>query len=217
MSKSIPKLGFTTMALPGFLLGEEMTEGKRAEAVEALKKQGYEICETESVFTQDDAFAAGQYLNKQSVDCLCVVCTTFIPDYFVTELVKACNRPVFLWGLEREVFCLATVCLPLITGSLYKLNKDCCAVSGDVDSEHVFKKLFDYSRASMLNNRLKSVKIGYTGYKPSIMFGMEGNDFSLDNNFGVTVKPIPTEDFYEAAEAVKDEEVEKIIQMIKEL
>lgn len=197
-----PRIGFVAMSLPGFLLGEEMTPAKSAECIQALKDRGYEILEAECVYSQEDAKRIGKTFSKEDVDCICVLLTTFIADYFITELVKTCDKPVFLWALEREVHCLATVCTPLIAVSLKNLKKDCCVVSGDVDDDFVYEKLFSYSRAAMLKNRLRDTVIGYIGHKPSIMFSMESDEYLLDNNFGVTVKPIPIEDFYNAAEKI---------------
>lgn len=197
-----PKIGFVAMSLPGFLLGEEMTPAKSAECVQALKNRGYDVLEAECAYSQEDAKRIGKTFSKENVDCVCVLLTTFIADYFITELVKTCDKPVFLWALEREVHCLSTVCTPLIAASMKNLKKDCCVVSGDVDDDFVYEKLFSYSRAAMLKNRLRDTVIGYVGHKPCIMFSMESDEYLLDRKIGVTVKPIAIEEFYQAAEQV---------------
>ena len=204
-----PKIGFVAMSLPGFLLGEEMTPEKSAECVQALKDRGYNVYETECASAPAEAKRIGKTFTKENVDCICVLLATFVADYFITELVKACDRPVFLWALEREVHCLSTVCTPLIASSLKNLEKDCCVVSGDVDDEFVYEKLFFYSRAAMLRNRLRDVTIGYIGHKPSIMFSMESDEYLLDRKLGITVKPIPVEEFYLTAQQVDPDLVAK--------
>lgn len=204
-----PKLGFVTMAMPGYLLGEEMAPKKHTEGMEALKKQGYELYNGSCVYSQDEAFALGEIFLKEQIDCVCILLATFVADYYITEMVKSCDKPLFLWALEREVHCLSTVCTPLIAASLKNLGKDCCVVSGDIKDEFVYKKLFSYSRAAMLKNRIKGKRIGYIGHKPSIMYSMESDEFMLDRKLGVTLKIIPIEDFYLTAQKISQQHVEE--------
>ncbi len=196
--RKAPKIGFITMTLPGYLLGEELAPAKDREAIEALEARGYTVVAKGCVESREAAAKAGLELAGTDIDLLCVMTATFIPDYFITELARQCEKPLFLWALEREVFCLSTVCLPLITASLYNLDRDCCAVSGDIGEEHVFLKLADYAKAACLKRRLHGARIGYTGFKPPIMYSMESNEYLLDRCFGVSVYPIPAEEFYEA-------------------
>lgn len=200
MRGTTPKLGFVTMALPGYFLGDEMCESKHNEGYEMLQKLGYDVCSASAVFSPEEAYSAGLKLRNENVDCLVVLLATFVADYFVTELVKACDKPVFLWALDREVTCITMVCTPLITASLKNLNKDCCVVCGEIDDEYCVDQLFKYSKAAMLKNRLVGARIGYSGHKPEIMYSMAANEYLLDQKLGVTIVNMPIEDFYTEAD-----------------
>lgn len=207
MSAATPKLGFVTMALPGYFLGDEMCESKRLEGLEMLRRAGYDVCAAPAVFSPEQAYAAGSELNKENIDCLVVFLATFVADYFVTELVKACDKPVFIWAHDREVTCITMVCTPLITASLKNLKKDCCVVSGEINDSYCLEQLSHYSRAAMLKNRLYGARFGYSGHKPEIMYSMAANEYLLDRKLGVTVVNMPIEDFYAEAEKQNQEEI----------
>ncbi len=207
MVGTIPKLGFVAMALPGYFMGEEMCEDKRLEGIAALEKAGYQLSAAPAVYSPDDAFSAGIMLRNENVDCLVVLLTTFVADYFVTELAKACNKPVFLWAPDREVTCITMVCTPLITASLKNLGRDCCVVSGELNDEYCIEQLYRYSKAAMLKNRLRGARIGYSGHKPEIMYSMAANEYLLDQKLGVTVVNLPIEDFYKEAEKQDPEQI----------
>lgn len=209
MKESTPKLGFVTMALPGYFLGDELCESKRLEGLEMLKQAGYDVCAAPAVFSPDEAFEAGIQLKKENVDCLVVFLATFVADYFVTELVKACDKPVFIWAHDREVTCITMVCTPLITASLKTLQKDCCVVSGEVNDPYCMEQLYHYSRAAMLKNRLYGARFGYSGHKPEIMYSMAANEYLLDQKLGVTIVNMPIEDFYAEAEKQDEEEIRR--------
>lgn len=200
MQGKIPKLGYVAMALPGYFLGDEMCEEKRREGLEMLEASGYKVCAAPAVFSPEEALAAGKQFEQENVDCLVVLLATFVADYFVTELVKACDRPVFIWALDREVNCITMVCTPLITASLKNLKKDCLVVCGEIQDAYCKEQLFHYSKAAMLKNRLIAARIGYSGHKPEIMYSMAANEYLLDQKLGVTVVNMPIEDFYKEAE-----------------
>lgn len=215
MKGTIPKLGLVTMALPGYFLGDELCESKRLEAIAMLERAGYEVCAAPAVFSSEEAFAAGQALHAEHVDCLVVFLATFVADYFVTELVKACDKPVFLWAHDREVTCITMVCTPLITASLKNLKKDCCVVSGEIDDPYCLEQLAHYSGAAMLKNRLYGARIGYSGHKPEIMYSMAANEYLLDKKLGVTVVNMPIEDFYKEADRQDPEEVRRLWEQMR--
>jgi len=199
-----PKIGFTTMALPGYFLGDEMCASNHAEGLQMLKALEYDVCEGPCVFSPEEAREAGKQFAQENVDCLFVFLATFVADYFVTELVKACDKPVFIWALDREVTCITMVCTPLITASLKNLNKDCRVVSGEINDPYCVDALSHYAKAAMLKNRLHGARIGYSGHKPEIMYSMAANEYLLDQKLGVTVVNMPIEDFY--AEADRQDE-----------
>lgn len=209
MKGTAPKIGFVTMALPGYFLGEEMCDDKRLEGLKMLKEQGFDVVAAPSVFSPEEARRVGEALAAENVDCLVVLLATFVADYFVTELTKACDRPVFLWALDREVTCITMVCTPLISASMKTLGRDISVVSGEIDDDYCLRQLHHYAKAAMLRNRLRGARIGYSGHKPEIMYSMAANEYLLDQKLGVTVVNMPIEDFYAEADRQDAKEVEK--------
>lgn len=197
------------MALPGYFLGDEMCDDKRLEGIQMLQAEGYEVTAAPAVFSPEQAREAGIAFAKENVDCMVVLLATFVADYFVTELLKGCDKPVFLWALDREVTCITMVCTPLITASLKNLKKDCCVVCGEIDDDYCKEQLAHYAKAAMLKNQLRGARIGYSGHKPEIMYSMAANEYLLDQKLGVTVVNLPIEDFYAEAERQDPEAVRK--------
>ncbi len=199
-----PVLGVVGMAMPGLFLGEELCLSKAEELCDILRDNNYKVVTASDIcaFSDDEALKVGKELNTSDVDCLVVAIATFIPDYYITELLKGCDKPVFLWAIDRELHCIPMVCLPLITASLYNLNKTCCALAGEVNDKYILDKLLHFANASLLFNRLKTAKIGYSGYRPRIMYSMESNAYLLDKHLGITIIPIPMEKFYNSADEI---------------
>ena len=212
---TVPKIGFAAMSLPGFLLGEEMTPQKRDEGVHALQLKGYELIVTSCIYSQEDARTAGKMLVHSDVDCICVMLATFVPDYFVTTLLKECSKPVFIWALEREIYCIPTVSTLLIAASLKNLGIDYCVMSANVDDAFLYQRLYEYTKAAMLKNRLSQLRIGCIGHKPSIMYSMESDEFLIERKLGVSLIPIPSEDFYRIADQVKYDDIRRKWEEIK--
>lgn len=209
MVGTAPKIGYVSMALPGYFLGDEMCESKHQEGLAVLEKMGYDIVNGPSAFSPEECRAAGEAFAKENVDCMVVLLATFVADYFVTELVKACNRPVFLWALDREVTCITMVCTPLISASMKTLGKDICVVSGEFDDAYCLDQLQHYAKAAMLKNKLRGARIGYSGHKPEIMYSMAANEYLLDKKLGVTVVNMPIEDFYAEADKQDPKEIQE--------
>ena len=64
-----PKIGFVTMALPGYYLGDEMCQDKHDEGLNMLKKLGYDVCDANCVYSPEQCREKGEYLNNQNIDC----------------------------------------------------------------------------------------------------------------------------------------------------
>ena len=210
MNKTTARIGYSAMALPGFFMGEEETPAKHEEGLKTFTTLGYEIVDGGCIYSPEEAESAGRLFAREDVDCLVVLLTTFVADYFITNLTKACDRPVFLWALDRDVNNITMVCTPLISASMKNLGRDICPVSGELDDTYCIDKLRHYANAAMLRNRAKGMRIGYSGHKPEIMYSMAANEYLLDQVLGITVINIPIEDFYREAGSINPEEAEKL-------
>ena len=198
-----PRVGVVGAAYPGFHLGEEMAEAKFQQMVDALAGQPLDLCVVPAIVTDtDSARATGQQLGAEKPDCLLIVLTTFIPDTFVVDLLRECDVPVFLWAIEREIDCLALVCGPMITASLYNLQKPYSLHASDIPDDRVCGHLLTFARAAMLRRMLRQLRVGYMGGKPSIMFSMSTDEYTLVEKLGVTVENIPIQELYDRAAAL---------------
>ena len=210
MDKTTVRIGFSTMALPGYFMGEEETPAKHEEGIRKVRDLGYEVIDGGCVYSPEEAERAGEAFCSSNVDCLVVLLATFVADYFITELTKACDRPVFLWALDRDVNNITMVCTPLISASMKNLGRDICPVSGELDDAYCIEKLRHYANAAMLKNRVRGMRIGYSGHKPEIMYSMAANEYLLDQVLGVTVVNMPIEDFYRTAEQIDPQEAQEL-------
>ncbi len=127
------RLGLVGLAYGGYNLGEELGPAKLGEMHRLLAAQPVTVVPASRfVLTDADARAAGEELGRADVDCILAVITTFVPDTFIVELLDACDKPVFLWCVERELQCISVVCGPLITATLFNLGKRYEIVGADI-------------------------------------------------------------------------------------
>lgn len=205
-----PIAGLVGMAYPGYHLGEEMCISKTKEALACLGGAELELYPAgEQVLDELSAARIGRQFAERKVDCILAVITTFVPDHFVTVLLDQCDVPVFLWCLEREIKCLATVCGPLITATLRELNKKYILIASDLNDSEAIGEFMVFARACAMRRILRTLRVGYAGGKNNIMFSMTADDFTLKQKFGVTTVPIPMEEFYQESEKIpaKDAQV----------
>ena len=217
-SKLTPRLGLVGLAYGGYSLGEELGPGKLAEMRDLLAGQPLEtVAAGRFALTEAHARAAGEELAKANVDCILGVITTFVPDHFIVALLDACDKPVFLWCVERELHCISVVCGPLITATLYELGKPCAIAAADIRATDHRSPITDHSplssllafaRAAMMRRLLRELRVGYCGGKNEIMFSMSADDYTLKRRFGVTTVTLPIEAFYETADAVSAADAE---------
>lgn len=202
-----PRVGVVALAYPGYNLGEEMCAAKLEEMQAVLRAETFELIDAPLLVTDEaQARQAGAALAATGVDCLLAVITTFVPDYFITELLYACDKPIFLWAVEREMQCISLVCGPLITASLYNLEKQYALHGADIGDTATLEELRIFARAAMLRRALGTLRVGYSGGKPPIMFSMAVDEYALTKQLGVSVVHIPIEDVYHGAKAIPERE-----------
>ena len=202
-----PRVGVIGLAYPGYNLGEEMCAAKLAEALSMLRRRPVDITPVaRPVLDEAGARQAGEELAKADVDCILTVITTFVPDYFLTELLDRCPVPVFLWAVEREMQCIALVCGPLITASLYNLGRHYHLAGADFGDAATLSDLEVFARAAMLGRVLRTMRVGYCGGKCPIMFSLTADEYALKRILGTTVVTLPVEEFHDLAAHVRDDE-----------
>ncbi|MHB9108092.1 MAG: hypothetical protein ACYDCO_13620 [Armatimonadota bacterium] len=211
-----PRVGVVGLAFPGYQLGEEMCPAKYREMLDLLGKEHLELI-TADVLVYDEASArkAGEQLQAQGVDCLLGVLTTFVPDYFVVELLNGCDVPIFLWAVEREIGCLSLVCGPLVTATLYNLNKRYALYGADIPDEDTLGELYTFARAAMMQRLLRDMRVGFCGGKCPIMFSLSVDEYAITRKLGPAVVNLPIEELYKAAETIPDAEVAAYWQQTK--
>ena len=201
-----PRLGVVGLAYPGYNLGEEMCPAKFREMLDLLGGEQWELV-TPDVLVYDEASArqAGEQLQAQGVDGILAVLTTFVPDYFIVELLQGCDAPIFLWAVEREIDCLSLVCGPLITATLYNLGKQYQLYGADIADEATLARLRTFARAAMMRRLLRTMRVGFCGGKCPIMFSMAVDEYAITRALGASVITLPIEGFYQAAQGISDE------------
>ena len=113
-----PRIGVVGPAFPGYQLGAELSAGKFREALNYLSSLPVEVVAGSKIVTDNSqAGEIGDEFSQANVDGILAVALTFIPDHFIVGLLDQCNMPIFLWCVERDLKCLATVCGPMITAT----------------------------------------------------------------------------------------------------
>lgn len=202
-----PSIGMVGIAYGGYNLGEELGPGKLSEMERLLADQPVQVVNAEMFCrTEADCRAAGEHLARANVDCILVVLTTFVPDYFIVELLDNCDKPVFLWAVEREIQCISIVCGPMITATLFNLEKRYELRGADISDSSTLGHLLAFSRAAMLERVLRTMRVGFSGGKCPIMFSMSFDEYEIKRRLGSTVINIPVEEFYERADALPEDD-----------
>lgn len=208
VSSPHPCIGVLGLCYPGYNLGEEMCAPKLEEMLARLARENFDVVPA-ATLVHDEATArqAGAELATQQVDCLVAVITTFVPDYFIVELLKQCDVPIFLWAVEREIGCLSLVCGPLITATLFNLDKRYALAGADINDAQSMVQLHAFVRAAQAFRLLRNMRVGYVGGKCPIMFSMAVDEYALTRQLGITIVPLPIEELYRRAEAIPEADV----------
>lgn len=214
--KSKPCLGIVGLAQTGYNLGEDLAPGKFQEMLNNLEGLGIDIiAEKKIVVNTEQAREVSRKFQEKKVDFICAVICTFVPDYYIVELLHHCDVPIFLWAIEREMKCIALVCGPLITSTLYDLEKEYALYGADVKDSEVTEELKIFARAAMMRRILKEMRVGYIGFKPNIMFSMSADEYGLKKIMGVSVCSFPDEEYCRRVAKISNSEAEKEWERIK--
>jgi L-fucose isomerase-like protein len=207
-----PKVAAVTFAFGGYNLGEELAPEKNRQMQNHLAKTALDIHFYKNiVLTRKESKEAGDFFGVQSdIDCILAVITTFVPDHFIIDFLERCNKPIFLWAIEREMQCIALVCGPLITGSLYELGYKYFLTASEIADQFSTESLIRFSRAAMIYNKFKKLTVGYVGGKNNIMFNMSADDITLKKKLGISVEVIAAEEFYNLKCDLDDEEIQSV-------
>ncbi|MCL5998467.1 MAG: hypothetical protein M1546_20795 [Chloroflexi bacterium] len=204
-----PRVGHVTLAFPGYYLGEEKAPAKHAEMLAYLQRLGLDVVPaTDIVLDRASATRAGRELAAANVDCICANLATFVPDHYLVDLLAACDVPVFLWAIEREIDCLSLVGGMLINPTLYELGKRYQLYGADIGDTETGEKLMIFARACMARRSLAEMRVGYMGGNPDIMFSMAADEYGLKKTFGVSVIPLRDADYLARQAAVRQERAE---------
>ncbi len=186
-----PRVGSLAMAFPGYYLGEEMAPAKHEEMLAHLGSLELEVIKVDPiVLSRADAQQAGRELAAAGVDCICATLATFVPDHYVVDLLEACDVPLFMWAVEREIDCLSLVGGILINPTLYDLGKRYQLYGADIGDSETTERLVVFAQAAMLRQVLRDMRVGYMGGNPDIMFSMAVDEYGLKKVLGVTVIPL---------------------------
>ena len=209
-------MGVVGLAYPGYSLGENLGPGKLAEMAARVSALPLDARVAPTfVRSEGDAQRAGMELAALGADFILAVLTTFVPDTFIVELLRQCDRPLFLWAVERELPCIALVCVPLITATLHNLDKRYHVEGADIADTEAEAQLVRFARAAAAEGSLRKLRAGYCGGRCPIMLSMSVDEDSLRHTLGVTVVAIPVEEFYDRAKALSDAAVSACWQGVK--
>ncbi len=205
------KLGLIGMAIPDLFMGEEMCPDKTRELQVYLEGLGYEVkAASDIALSASDARRLGRELNDPDIDCIVVAVSTFIGDYYMSELVASADKPLFLWLIERELQCITLVAGPLCAAALKDLHHPYCISSDDIGGVYTTEKLRVFALACRAVNRTKMMHIGFCGGKASHMFSQSCDEIALRNMTGATVVHIPLEELYAAFEEADEGQAEAL-------
>lgn len=204
----MPRIAVVGMAYGGYNLGEELGPAKLTEMRERLVGQPLTaVPAARFVLTEADARAVGAELARAEVDGILAVLTTFVPDTFIAALLDACDKPIFLWCVERELQCISVVCGPLITATLFNLEKRYALHGADIDDAPTMAALLEFSRTALLERLLRTLRVGVSGGKCPIMISMAYDEYAIKRQLGTTLLTIPIEEFYDLERQIPDTEV----------
>lgn len=212
-----PCIGIAAMAFPGNHLGEERVYEKYEEMKNTLKQnqEARWLPGDYIAMSRQEVQQIGKELHTGNPDAILVVLTTFVPDYFLVDLIDRCDVPVFLWAVDKEIGALTLVGGVLVTGALHSLHKQYTLEVADIGDTDTEQKLLKFARAAMLYGRMKNMAIGVSAGKNNIMMSMAWDEFAVKRTLGINLENIPIEEFYQTASLVPECEVEDYWEKIR--
>ena len=206
-----PKIGILGMAFPGNNMGEEMCADKTNEMAAWLSSnKNLEVIKAScEALDETGVVTAAHEIATEDIDIILILLCSFVPDYFVVKALEICDKPVFIWAVEREMKCISLVGGCLAIGALYNLQKNFELCATDIGDKKAMEQLMIFARAGMLRSRCHQAKIGVSGGKNDIMLSLQWDEFELRKRFGVSIDNIPIEELYRKAESLDEKEVER--------
>jgi L-fucose isomerase-like protein len=212
----MPHAGIVALAFPGYYLGEEMAPAKYEEMLTHLDTLELTQVRVDNIVTDThSAREAGRELAEKGVDFICAVLTTFVPDHFLVELLDACDVPIFLYAIEREIGCLSLVGAMLNNPTLHDLDKLYQLQAGEIGDKRILGKLMIFARAAMMKRALGEMRVGYMGKNPDIMFSMQVDEYGLKKVMGVTVVPLRDFEYTERVRRITEDEAHEDWERLK--
>jgi len=201
----------------------EVIEKKCNEAMQLLKKNGFELVTAGSVTDDErglEAERAISDLKKGEFDFLIVCITGWIPSHTVIRVTSEFKeKPMILWGLAGKWTNggskLATTAAQAGTTSLRKPMEDMGYrfkyVYDIPGSESNIQSIITFAKAASAVSRLKRSKVGMMGYRDMRLYGTMFDGVSLKKKTGVEIEFFEMLEIVQRMEKVSEDEVEKTI------
>jgi L-fucose isomerase-like protein len=189
-----PKIGVAFTSVEGYDLDQDKLEIFEKKAKTVLDKMELEKVYLDfKVKNEKDSKKANALFLKENVDLLLIIVGVWTPDSTVVSLVNNLKMPIIVFTTSLSIHTVSVNGAQVIVASLKELGYDFKFIFGDIGSAEVHKKIKDYSTAAAIVKKLKNTRIGLVGHIPDIMLSLEVDSFSVKNIFGPIVVPI---DFY---------------------
>ncbi|MCI8429973.1 MAG: hypothetical protein HFI16_06910 [Lachnospiraceae bacterium] len=198
--------------------------GQRAEelvraAEEALKAKGVEpVVGSKTIWDAADAIDVCRELKSQEVDSLTVILSTWVTDSLLYVLVQQMQLPVVFWAVPyTETFSIG--CVQHFGSALTTHGIPYEYVYGMTDDEAAADKVAKIAEAGRIIRSVKQMKLALIG--PRQTWRVAGpqdttnEEWEFSAKFGVTIVHIEMEEIMAAADAVSDEEAERVYAGLK--
>ena len=192
-------------------------------AVNALTEKGITVCQImQPVFNSKAAEKAGKEMLKNEVEGVILFLGTWLECPVVMSVIREIEHlPMCLWGfpmfMEQGKWNStgSYVSFAMFKGTMERVGYRYKAVLGLPNDETTIKEVTSFSIAASCSERLKRTRIGLVGYASMSMYTGTFDHVFLRVKIGPEIEQIDSYSLINAAEKLKEDECEDVVNYLK--
>jgi L-fucose isomerase-like protein len=205
-----PKIGIIFTSLEGADLDQDKLINLKEEVVRKFK-----ILDLDKIYidffvaNEGNAKKANRILRESNLDVICLIVGIWTADSIVLSLIEDLSLPIIVFTTSINIRTFGLDGALLISATLKDHNYNYKFIFGDIGDRKVLNKIYDYTLASAVVNKLRGSRIALVGHRPRIMANLVADETSLKKIFGTTIVPIGFDELSTYLKRVNKKDINK--------
>ena len=205
-----PKIGIIFTSLEGADLDQDKLINLKEEVVRKFK-----ILDLDKIYidffvaNERNAKKANRILKESNLDVICLIVGIWTADSIVLSLIENLDLPIIVFTTSINIRTFGLDGALLVSATLKDHNYNYKFIFGDIGDRKVLNKIYDYTLASAVVNKLRGSRIALVGYRPRIMANLVADETSIKKIFGTTIVPIGFDELSTYLKRVNKKDINK--------